>query len=321
MKSIKINTPLPVIQTYYDKIINKDYETAKTIFIDNEMSLYTVNDNKETILHYILRVCSEKNDPDDDILDIIKHVENIWNLLSVKNKFNQTPFHLICMYELYGVYKSIPQEYEELIDYNMPDSYGRTPYMYTLIGKKINEPLSKTILTYILNNEIDEEKIKNNKISYYTALTTIKNNNVINEETKKENFEKIKEAINELFKITNKNKFDIPGIGKIYKITKESKIKYFLKNVYRNNNTLEYYYYVPEFKLELEKKVLIDDKIKDEYNNSINDYKNANILSNIISVKEKSDKSPEIKFVNNIQLSNGFNKKVEEEKKALKGEN
>ena len=110
MKSIKINTPLPVIQTYFDKIINKDYETAKTIFIDNEMSLYTVNDNKETVLHYILRICSEKNETEEDILNIINHVDNIWNLLSIKNKFNQTPFHLMCMYGLYKIYQSIPKE-------------------------------------------------------------------------------------------------------------------------------------------------------------------------------------------------------------------
>ena len=319
MKSIKINTPLQVIQTYFDKIINKDFETAKTIFIDNEMSLYTVNDNKETILHYILRICSEKNETEDNILTIINNVDNIWNLLSIKNKFNQTPFHLMCMYQLYKVYNSIPNEYKELIDYNLSDSYGRTPYMYTIIGKKITESLSKIILTYLLNVELDEEKINKHKVEYYTALTLIKNNNILNEETKKENFEQIKNAINSLISITEKNSFDIPGVGKIYKIKDKTQIKYFLKNVYRNNNTLDYYYYVPEFKLELEKKVPIDDKLKDEYHNSINDYKNANILSNIISVEEK-DNNPIIKFVKNIHLSNGFNKKVEEQKKLLKGE-
>ena len=331
MKSIKINTPSGVIQTYFDKIINKDYETAKTIFIDNEISLYTVNDNKETILHYILRICSEKNEPEEDILNIINHVENIWNLLSIKNKFNQSPLHLICMYQLYKVYQSIPEEYEELIDYNIPDSYGRTPYMYSIIGKKITEPLSKTILSYLLNTKIDEEKINQNKVKYYTALTTIKNNNILNEETKTENFEEIKKAINKLIEITGENKFDIPGIGIIYKktetIKKEEKeykkeqtiFSYFLKNVYRNNNTLDYYYYVPELKLELEKKAPVDDNLKDEYNNTINDYKNANILSNIVSVEEKKGK-PEIKFNKNIQLSNGLNKKVEEYEKTLKGE-
>ena len=326
MKSIKINTPSAVIQTYFDKIINKDYETAKTIFIDNEMSLYTVNDNKETVLHYILRVCSEKNEPEEEILKIINHVENIWNLLSIKNKFNQTPLHLMCMYQLFKVFTEIPGEYQELIDYNIPDSYGRTPYMYALIGKKITEPLSKTILSYLLNNEIDEEKINQYKVKYYTALTTIKNNNTLNEETKTENFEEIKKAINELIEITGKNKFDIPGIGKIYKKTEtikkegkeKTKISYFLRNVYRNNNTLDYYYYVPEFKLELESKAPIDDNLKDEYNNTINDYKNVNILSNIVSVKEEKDGKPEIKFNKNIQLSDGLNKKVEEEKEKLK---
>ena len=316
MKTIKINTPSGIIQTYFDKIINKDFETAKTIFIDNEMSLYVVNDNKETVLHYILRTSSEKNDSEDNILDIINHVDNIWNLISIKNKFNQTPLHLMCMYQLYKVYNSIPQEYKELIDYNIPDSYGRTPYMYTLIGKRINEPLSKTILSYLLNKEINDDLINQNKVEYYTALTTIKNNNVINEETKKENFEEIKTAINKLFAITSKNNFDIPNIGKVYKIENN---KYFLRNVYRNINTLDYYYYVPELKLELEKKIAVNDNLKDEYNNSINNYKNANILSNIISVEEKDGK-PILKFVKNIQLSNSFNKKVEEENKNLKKE-
>lgn len=316
MKTIKINTPSGVIQSYFDKIINKDFETAKTIFIDNEMSLYVVNDNKETVLHYILRTSSEKNEPEEDILDIINNVDNIWNLISIKNKFNQTPLHLMCMYQLYKVYNSIPQEYKELIDYNIPDSYGRTPYMYTLIGKRITEPLSKTILSYLLNKEINDDLINQNKVEYYTALTTIKNNNVINEETKKENFEEIKIAINKLFAITSKNNFDIPNIGKVYKIENN---KYFLRNVYRNINTLDYYYYVPELKIELEKKIAVNDNLKDEYNNSINNYKNANILSNIISVEEKDGK-PDIKFNKNIQLSNSFNKKIEEENKNLKKE-
>ena len=63
---------------------------------------------------------------------------------------NLGPHHSTRLF-VYKVYKSIPEEYDELIDYNIPDSYGRTPYMYAIIGKKITEPLSKTILSYLLN--------------------------------------------------------------------------------------------------------------------------------------------------------------------------
>ena len=281
-----------IINSYFDMYLHHDFEGANTMRAKYKISIYATNSNGDTLLHTILKYIGQTpEESEENTIELLNNIPDIWKTINIKNNDKQTPLHYICMYQLTKIYKSIPSEYE--INYNIKDIYKRYPLHYTIIGKKIDNELISYILEYLKNHTIDTTSFEDFN----------KNRQITNNKAYKKLCNIMKDILNKNIFLGD-NTITIPVIGTIQKIIYHDKFRIFLKNVYRDTDTLKYYYFVKELYNLIEPKTLYNNDEYDAYAKTIENYKNNNLLLKISKVEDNKiyiiDKTFKIsKTVNN----------------------
>lgn len=149
------------IGIFFDTIKNKNFEEANKIMSEHNISIFSTDPQKNTILHHILLNVINNNITIADCIEICNNVQGIWGLMNVKNSNKQTPLHLICKGQLMDIYNLIPPDILGQINYNIHDSYGRLALHYCIIGKQLDLPLFHYFYKYLKSQKNLTDEIKN----------------------------------------------------------------------------------------------------------------------------------------------------------------
>ena len=149
------------IGIFFDTIKNKNFEEANKIMSEHNISIFSTDPQKNTILHYILLNVINNNITIADCIEICNNVKGIWGLMNVKNSRGQTPLHIICRGQLIDIYNLIPLDIRDQINYNIHDSYGRLALHYCIIGKQLDLPLFHYFYKYLKSQKNLTDEIKN----------------------------------------------------------------------------------------------------------------------------------------------------------------
>jgi ankyrin repeat protein len=134
----------------------------------NQVSLDTFNEDGDNLIHYILNM---DNISQNTKLNIIKFLVNNNVNPNKYNKYNTTPLHLACKYQL-----------DTIIDYllsinvnsNIQDNLGYTPFHYILIGENKIINNNEDINIDIFNEENYDKLKKEKELMDYNILKEIK---------------------------------------------------------------------------------------------------------------------------------------------------
>ena len=196
------------IGIFFDTIKNKNFEEANKIMSEHNISIFSTDPQKNTILHHILLNVINNNITIDDCIEICNNVNGIWGLMNVKNSNKQTPLHLICKGQLMDIYNLIPPDIRDQINYNIHDSYGRLALHYCIIGKQLDLPLFHYFYKYLKSQKNLTDEIKNIDMLMYKYK-------ISNKDDKQMIKSNLYNAINKCINKLQLTIINIPELGKI----------------------------------------------------------------------------------------------------------
>ncbi len=182
MNDLKYNIDPDINNQYFELCKQNNLLEAKKFKYENKISLYAVNDNNDTLLHYLIEYAGTRIITEQKIIDLLDNIEGIFKLINIKNKHKQTPMHLIAKFQLYEIYEHVTKQNIQ-INYNIKDVYGKTPLFYAASGCQLNNTLSYYFNTQLLNkckdktkNELKQIEIHQQNISGGESNNTIIDN-------------------------------------------------------------------------------------------------------------------------------------------------
>lgn len=206
MNDLKFNKDPDVNNTYFNYFKQNQLTEAKKFKYDNNISLYAIDEKGNTLLHYLLDYAGTKKVTEQEMINTLDNIEDIYKLVNIKNNNKQTALHLICKYQLNEIYEHIVKKNIQ-INYNIKDVYGKTPIFYAATGSKLNQSLFHYFNVELLNiykNEVkNEEKQLTDQLEKDNIILDNNDTNFISEENTEiiQNIFNMKNTMDDYFNI------------------------------------------------------------------------------------------------------------------------